>query len=107
MLAGSIALVGAVRKDGRWPANGVQGVIATAVLVLIASATNGTKIGPLVRAFGIMLLLSSGYAAIRANAGKLPARATPADTPAPVYAQTGIGANVTTPDNQTATAGKA
>lgn len=77
ILAGGIAIVGAIRRDGHWPANGVKSVVAVVVLVLVASATNNTKAGPLVRAFGIVLVLAAGYAAIRANRGHAPARVTP------------------------------
>lgn len=99
ILAGGIAIVGAVRKTGSWPANGVKSVIATAVLVLLASATNGTKVGPLIRAFGIVLVITAGYAAIAANRGITPARAmsngSSPSSPAAVYSPA-TGQNVNT-----------
>ena len=95
ILAGGVAIFGAVRRDGHWPAKGIQSVLATAVLVLIAAATNGTKLGPLVRAFGIVLLVAAGSAAIRANRGVAPARATPnSQTPGAVTNAAGQVINV-------------
>jgi hypothetical protein len=57
LAAGGITIVGGVRQENAWPANGVKVVIATFVLVIIASASAGSALAPLVRAFGILLVL--------------------------------------------------
>lgn len=66
--AGAVAIAGAIRKEGRWPANGVKSVLTTALLVLVVSALDGTRLAPLLRAIGALLLMAAVYAAVRANA---------------------------------------
>lgn len=73
LAAGAVTLIGAARKDGKWPANGAHAVLATVALTLVASAVNGTKVGPLMRAFGLLFLASAIYAAVHANIGVKPA----------------------------------
>ena len=54
-----VALITGVRREGGFPSNGIPALIAASVLVIVASATAGGKLAPLVRAIGIALLLSA------------------------------------------------
>lgn len=65
LAAGGIALIGGAVSEGHWPSNWASSVIGTVVLVVAASATAGTPIGPLVHAIGILLVLTSIMAAVR------------------------------------------
>jgi peptidoglycan/LPS O-acetylase OafA/YrhL len=64
--AGAVALIAGVKREGHFPAKGWSSIIATIVLVLVASATTGSKAAPLVRAVGILLLLAAVIGAVRA-----------------------------------------
>lgn len=64
--AGALALVGGVRREGHLPHNATVSIVGTIVLVLATSATAGTKIAPLVRAIGVLLLVASVYGVVRA-----------------------------------------
>lgn len=66
LAAGAIAITGGVIRDHGWPSDWVRSLIGTLVLVLAASATAGTKIGPLVHAVGLLLTLAAIMAAVRA-----------------------------------------
>lgn len=57
--AGLIALVTGVRREGGFPANGIRMLVALSVLVIVATATSGTKLSPLIRALGVVLLITS------------------------------------------------
>lgn len=59
LAAGSIAIAGGFVREKAWPENGTKALIGTLVLVVVASATSGTAIAPLVRALGLLLLLIS------------------------------------------------
>lgn len=63
--AGVVALIGGVRREGKLPSKGLQGLVATVVLVLVASALGNTKAAPLVRAVGVLVLTASVYGAVR------------------------------------------
>lgn len=65
--AGIVALVGGARRQGGWPKYGIEAVVAMIVLVVVASATNGTRLAPLVRAIGMLLLLGAVYGAARSQ----------------------------------------
>lgn len=65
--AGTIAIVGGAIKNHGWPANTLHAVIGTVALVVLASATAGTRIAPLVRAVGLLLLLAAAMAAVNAS----------------------------------------
>lgn len=74
LAAGAIAIGGGAIKNHGWSANTLSAVIGTVALVIVASATADTKIAPLVRAFGLLVLLSAIMAAttavIKANKKK-------------------------------------
>ncbi len=65
LATGAVALVGGIKREGKFPQNGLYGVVATIVLVLVASATNGTRVAPLVHAVGMLTLLGSVYGTVR------------------------------------------
>lgn len=68
LAAGAIAIGGGVAREGKWPAEGMSALVGTVVLVIIASATAGSKIAPLVRAIGLLLLLTAVMATTTAVA---------------------------------------
>lgn len=63
LAAGAVAIVGGIARDKAFPKNGITAVVGTVVLVIVASATAGTKVAPLVRAIGLLLLMASVMAA--------------------------------------------
>lgn len=70
LAAGATAIVGGAIRDNGWPSEGAQAAIGTLIMVIFASATAGTKIAPLVRAIGMLLLLASVMATTKAIQGK-------------------------------------
>lgn len=66
LAAGAVSIIGGTAREGRFPSRGVNAVIGTVVLVIAASATSDTKIAPLVRAIGLLLLMTSVMAAVPA-----------------------------------------
>ena len=54
-----VALTSAVRLEGRWPDGGIKTLIAAAVVIVVASASTGTKAAPLIRAIGLTTLLAA------------------------------------------------
>lgn len=66
LAAGAIAIGGGAIKNHGWSTNTLHAVIATVALVIVASATAGTRIAPLVRAVGMLVLLAASMAAINA-----------------------------------------
>ena len=69
LLSGLIALGGGIRKAGKFPNNGGSVLMATLALTIFASLTTGSRIAPLVRAVGFIILLAAVMAAITANKG--------------------------------------
>lgn len=67
LAAGGIALAGGAKAEGKWPSNWPSVLIGTVVLVVIASATNESKIAPLVRAIGLLLVVTTIMAAVKLN----------------------------------------
>ena len=67
LAAGGIALAGGAKAEGKWPSNWASVLIGTVVLVVIASATNESKIAPLVRAIGLLLVVTTIMAAVKLN----------------------------------------
>lgn len=66
LAAGAIAIGGGAIKNHEWPSNTLTAVIGTVALVILASATSDTKFAPLVRAVGLLLVLSAFIAATKA-----------------------------------------
>jgi len=63
--AGAVAIVGGIKKEGHFPTNGLTSVMATVVLVFVASATANTRIAPLVHAIGLLVLMGATYGTVR------------------------------------------
>jgi hypothetical protein len=59
LAAGSIAIAGGMAREKSWPKSGARAVIATVVLVIVASATAETALAPLVRAIGLLAVLGA------------------------------------------------
>jgi hypothetical protein len=59
LLTGAVVLVGGTARDKGWPKEGFNAIIATTVLVILSSLTNGTDFAPLVHAIGLLMLLSA------------------------------------------------
>lgn len=71
LAAGATAIVGGAIREKSWPSEAPQAIIGTLIMVTIASASGGTRIAPLVRAIGLLLLLASVMATVNAvNAAK-------------------------------------
>lgn len=66
LAAGAIAIGGGAIKNHGWPTNTLNAVVGTVALVVFASATSDTKFAPLVRAIGLLLMLSAFIAATNA-----------------------------------------
>lgn len=65
LAAGAISVVGGAIAEGKWPSHVGSSIIGTVVLVVVASATAGTKVAPLVHAIGILLVITSLMAAVK------------------------------------------
>lgn len=63
-LAGAVALIGGWRKEGQWPSNGYRGVIATAVLMLLMTVLDGTRIAPVARGLAYLLLMAAVFVTV-------------------------------------------
>lgn len=71
LAAGAISVIGGAVAEKQWPVHTGSSIIGTVVLVVVASATTGTKVAPLVHAIGILLVVTSLMAAVKvANAKK-------------------------------------
>ena len=68
--AGIVTVIGATMRDGHLPSLG-RVAMGTIALVIVASATNNTRIAPLVAAFGYLVLLVAVMAAVRATYSKV------------------------------------
>lgn len=66
LAAGGVAIAGGLAREKRWPSEGGRAVLGTLALVVVASATAGTRIAPLIRAIGLLLLLASVMASVPA-----------------------------------------
>jgi flavoprotein len=67
LAAGAVSVIGGAIQQKRWPDNTGRAAIGTVVLVLVASASANTRIAPLVQAIGLLLLLTSVMAAVKAT----------------------------------------
>jgi hypothetical protein len=70
LASGAVAIIGGAIRDKGWPSYTTRAVIGTVALVLVASATTDTRIAPLVRAVGLLLLLTTIMAAVKATQKK-------------------------------------
>jgi len=69
--AGAVAIVGGTIREGHFPSEGVKAVLGTLILTVVASATAGSRVAPLVHAIGLLLLLAAVMASVNAvNAKK-------------------------------------
>ena len=66
LAAGAISLAGGVARERAFPREGLTAVIGTVALVVIASATADTPLAPVVRAFGLLVLLAAVMSAVPA-----------------------------------------
>lgn len=66
LAAGAVAITGGVAREHGWPKEGLRALVATAILVIVASASTDTKVAPLVRALGLLALMISVIAAVPA-----------------------------------------
>jgi peptidoglycan/LPS O-acetylase OafA/YrhL len=66
LAAGAVAITAGFVRERGWPAEGTGAVVGTLILVVVASATSGTAIAPLVRALGLLLLMAAIFAAVPA-----------------------------------------
>ena len=69
LAAGGVAIIGGAIGEKHWPSNGTRALIGTVVLTIVASATGGTRIAPLVHAIGLLLLLTAVMAAVKEAKG--------------------------------------
>lgn len=66
LAAGIVSIVGGAIREKKWPESTVRSIVGTVALVIAASATSNTRVAPLVRAIGMLLLLTSVMAAVKA-----------------------------------------
>lgn len=64
LAAGAVTLIGGTARHKGLPENALVSTVGTVALVIVASATSGTPIAPLVRAIGLLVLLSAIMAAV-------------------------------------------
>ncbi len=64
--AGVVSIAGGAIQQGKWPDSTVRSILGTIGLVVVASATTGTRFAPLVHAIGLLLLLTAVMAAVKA-----------------------------------------
>jgi dolichol kinase len=79
LAAGTVAIIGGSIRHHGWPPNSDKAILGTVALTLVASATSNSRVGPLVHAIGLLLLLTAIMSAVNAvNASKeKPATTTP------------------------------
>jgi hypothetical protein len=64
-IAGAIAIGGGIYREKGWPSEGTNALLATFVLVIVASMSADTPLAPLVRAFGFLACIGSVMATTR------------------------------------------
>lgn len=64
LAAGAIAIGGGFVREKGWPAKGAGALVGTLALTVVASATGESDFAPLVRAFGLLLLLVAVMTAV-------------------------------------------
>lgn len=70
LATGAVVVIGASVREHHWPKNANGAIIGTVVLTLVASASAGTRIAPLVHAIGLLLLLTAVMASVKQAKGK-------------------------------------
>lgn len=73
MAAGFVAIAGGWAKEKHFPSTGARALLFTIIIVTVVSATAGTKVAPLFRALGFLVLLGAVFAAVpvfQSNAAK-------------------------------------
>jgi hypothetical protein len=70
LAAGAIAIAAGFKRERGWPQNGWKALAGTAILVVLASMSRKTPLGPLVHALGLVLLLASAMSAVPIFTGK-------------------------------------
>lgn len=70
LAAGAVTIVGATVKEKGWPKDSGRAIIGTVALTVLASASTGTRLAPLVHAFGLLTLLVAAMAAVNINRKK-------------------------------------
>lgn len=65
LAAGASTVIGGAIAEKKWPKDMVRSVIGTVVLVVVASATAGTRVAPLVHAIGLLLLMTAIMASVK------------------------------------------
>lgn len=66
LAAGTVAIIGGAIREQGWPPNVLKSVIGTIGLTIAASTTANSRFAPAVHALGLLLLLASVMAAVRA-----------------------------------------
>ena len=66
LAAGTVAIVGGVAREGKFPKSGLNAVVGTTILVIVVSATADSVIAPLFRAVGFLLLMTAVMSAVPA-----------------------------------------
>lgn len=64
LAAGAITISAGAAKAHGWPPNGARALIGTIGLVIVASATTGSAVAPIIRAMGLLVLLVAILAAV-------------------------------------------
>lgn len=66
MAAGGISFAGSFAEEGGFPPKGINIIVATGILTLLASATERSRAGKIVTAFAWLLLIAAAYSTIPA-----------------------------------------
>lgn len=61
LAAGGLTLAGGFAREGHFPSNGVQAIVGTLGLTIIAASLKGSRVGPLVNAFAWLFLMVAVY----------------------------------------------
>ena len=61
LAAGTLSLIAHTKAAGHLPSTALKTATATVVLVIVASATSGSKLGPLMHAIGLLLLMGAVF----------------------------------------------
>lgn len=70
VLSALFIIAASVKRAGKVDTSAFRGLLASLFLVIIASATSGTKAAQVVRAFGYLFFIVSASVAVRAFTSK-------------------------------------